>query len=106
MDQPLPDAEPVAVREVTITGAQGLHARPIMRFVDVASTFRARVTVRNVTRNGDPLDGKSAFEMMLLEATRGNVLRIEARGPDAEACVAALVEVVTNAPVGEGGKSD
>lgn len=65
-----------------------------MRFVDLAATFRSRIRVSNVTRNGDKLDGKSAFEMMLLEATQGNVLRIEARGPDANASVAALGDLV------------
>ena len=65
-----------------------------MRFVDLAATFRSRVRVSNLTRTGELLDGKSAFEMMLLEATRGYVLRIEARGPDSEETVAALSDLV------------
>ena len=89
-----PDTE--AVREVTVPNVEGVHARPVMRFVDLASTFCSSVTVRNVTRDGQKLDGKSAIQMMLLEATQGCVLRIEARGGDARATVdslAALVEV-------------
>lgn len=65
-----------------------------MRFVDLAVTFRSRIRVCNVTRSGEMLDGRSAFEMMLLEATCGNVIRLEAQGPDAQAMVAALVELV------------
>jgi phosphotransferase system HPr (HPr) family protein len=103
--QPLPDDEPHATNEVTINNSQGLHARPIMRFVDLAAQFRSRIRVCNVTRGGEPLDGKSAFEMMLLEATHGNVLRIEARGPDAQATVAALADLVTTTLANESGDS-
>jgi len=92
--QSSPKHKPDAADEVTISNPQGLHARPIMRFVDLAARFRSRIRVCNVTRGGEPLDGKSAFEMMLLEATHGNVLRIEAQGVDAAATVDALVELV------------
>ena len=92
--QPLSETESQVQQEVTIRNPHGLHARPIMRFVDLAGTFRSRLRVRNVTRNGELLDGKSAFEMMLLEATFGNVLRLEADGPDAQSMIAALVELI------------
>ena len=65
-----------------------------MRFVDMASTFRARIRVSNLTRRSERLDGKSAFEMMLLEATCGNLLKIEAVGADAEVAVSSLAELV------------
>jgi phosphocarrier protein len=83
-----------AVADVTVPNLEGLHARPIMRFVDVASTFRSGVTVMNLSRRGERLDGKSAMHMMLLEATQGSVLRIEARGPDAPEAVRALTNLV------------
>jgi len=97
----LSDTESQAQQDVTIRNPHGLHARPIMRFVDLAGTFRSRIRVRNVTRNGDKLDGKSAFEMMLLEASCGNVLRIEAEGPDAQSMVEALVELIETALAAE-----
>ena len=65
-----------------------------MGFVDLASTFRAEIRVNNVTRNGDVVDGKSAMHMMLLEATKGNVLRIAACGEDAEQAASRLAELV------------
>lgn len=65
-----------------------------MRFIDVASKFRAKVWVLNVTRRGEKVDGKSAMQMMLLEASKGCVLRIEAEGDDAEAAVEALAGLV------------
>lgn len=86
--------ETEAVREVAVPNEEGLHARPVMRFVDVASKFRSTVSVVNVTRDGQKVDGKSAMHMMLLEATRGCVLRIEARGEDALETVDALAALV------------
>lgn len=82
------------VREVSVPNDEGLHARPVMLFVDLASKFESQVLVRNVSRNGEEVDGKSAMHMMLLEATQGSVLRITARGADAEESVAALAKLV------------
>lgn len=90
----LSDAQSEEIREVTVRNKDGLHARPVMRFVDLASKFRSKVCVTNVSRGNEKIDGKSAMQMMLLEATRGNVLRIEARGRDARKAVEALAALV------------
>lgn len=90
----LSDQAAEAVGEVTVTMPNGLHARPVMRFVDLASTFRSQVTICNITLRGEKLDGKSAMQMMLLEATQGCVLRIAARGTDAHEAVAALTDLI------------
>lgn len=82
------------VREVAIPNRQGLHARPVMQFVDLASQFRANVSVENLTRGGTPVDGKSAMHMMLLEGTQGCVLRIRAAGEDAMQAMQALIDLV------------
>jgi len=65
-----------------------------MRFVDLATKYRSKITVCNVTRGGERVDGKSAMQMMLLEATQGCVLRIDAAGDDAEEAVKALAALV------------
>lgn len=65
-----------------------------MRFVDVASTFSASIQVANVSGRNERVDGKSAMEMMLLEAVQGSVLRIEATGKDAQSAVEALSSLV------------
>ena len=78
-------------REVTIPNRQGLHARPVMQFVDTASRFASEVKVQ---RNDTIVDGKSPMEMMLLEATQGACLKLTARGPDAAQAIEALVALV------------
>ena len=77
-----------------VGNAEGIHARPVMRFIDVASRFQSKVTVANISRRAERVDGKSAMQMMLLEASMGCVLRIEADGTDADAAVAALTALV------------
>jgi phosphocarrier protein len=72
---------------------QGLHARPIMKFVDLASSFTATLTVE---KNGEQVDGKSPMEMMLLEAPLGSRLHIRANGDDAQAMVDALRKLVAD----------
>ena len=95
MPTPKPQTpNPAVTRDVTIGNTEGLHARPVMRFIDVASRYQCKVSVMNVTRRGEKVDGKSAMQMMLLEATQGCVLRIETFGADAAAAVAALAELV------------
>ena len=88
------DSDQEAHREVTVPNRQGLHARPIMRFVDLASRFRAQVWVTNVSGLGERVDGKSAMQMMLLEAAFGSALKIEACGADAREAVEALAALV------------
>lgn len=65
-----------------------------MRFVDLAATYSSKVSVTNVSKGNQKVDGKSAMQMMLLEATRGSVLRIEAHGEDALEAVDALATLV------------
>ena len=90
----LSDQVTEAVGEVTVATEEGIHARPVMRFVDLATTFQSDVRIRNVTLGGEELDGKSAMQMMLLEATKGCVLRIAVRGTDAEEALAALTSLI------------
>ena len=76
---------------MTIINRLGMHARPAMQFVETASGFHSRVTVRNGEKK---VNGKSIMEIMLLEAMPGTVLDLEADGGDAEACLDALDRLV------------
>jgi phosphocarrier protein len=77
--------------EVKIPNSQGLHARPVLRFVDLASKFGSTIRVH---KRDTSVDGKSPMEMMLLEATQGTVLRIVAEGEDCQQAVAELSKLV------------
>lgn len=62
-----------------------------MQFVDIANEYEAVISVR---KGDQAVDGKSPMEMMLLEATQGTTLRLEAQGLDATEAVEALAELI------------
>lgn len=76
---------------VTIVNRLGLHARPAMCFVDAASEFGCKVTVK---RADQAVDGKSIMQMMMLAATKGTALEIVCEGEDAQAAAEALKKLV------------
>lgn len=86
---------PTAAREVSIINRLGLHARPAMQFVDLASQFSSRIVVQKQCSEPYEVDGKSVMQMITLEAGAGTRLMISAEGDDAQKAVdelAALVE--------------
>lgn len=76
---------------VTIQNRLGLHARPAMAFVDLASRYRSRITVR---KGDQAVDGKSIMQMMMLAAGQGCQLEVEVAGPDAAEALEELKELV------------
>ena len=78
-------------REVVIRNKLGLHARPAMAFVDLANKFACDIQVRKAA---EAVDGKSVMQMLLLAATQGTKLTIEADGADAVEAVRALEALV------------
>ena len=80
-----------AVRTVEIVNERGLHARASAKFVKLAGGFDAEVTV---TRDGQSVDARSIMGLLMLAAGPGSSIEISAEGPEADAAVAALAELV------------
>ena len=78
---------PSAAKDIVVSNKLGLHARPAMQFVDVANQFAANVMVKKGGEEPAEADGKSVMQMIILAATEGTPLRIEADGDDAQAAV-------------------
>jgi phosphocarrier protein len=76
---------------VPITNKRGLHARASAKFVTLAMTFNAEVTV---SHDGHSVTGTSIMGLMMLAAGLGEQIEISATGPQAEAAVSALVQLV------------
>lgn len=85
---------PTASKEVIICNQDGLHARPAMKFVDMANRFRSEIKVHKGGPEPADADGKSMMQMIILAAETGTPLRIDADGDDAEEAVRQLVELV------------
>jgi len=84
-------AKKVRETSVQIKNPEGLHMRPAMQFVDLASRFAAEIRVGN---GQTIVDGKSIMQMSMLAATCGTRLTIQATGTDAEEAIRALWELV------------
>ena len=76
---------------VKIRNQLGLHARAATRFVQLASKYPCDVSV---TKDGQRVNGKSIMGVLMLVASVGSEIAIEARGPSAEEAGRALVELV------------
>jgi phosphotransferase system HPr (HPr) family protein len=80
-------------RRVVVTNPQGLHMRPASLFAECARQFQSTVTV---TRDGQGVDGKSVLSLLLLMALPGTELVVEVSGPDAEAALPVLAELLAS----------
>lgn len=80
-------------REATIVNQDGIHARPAARIVRLASNFTADI---ELAKDGVGVNGKSIMGVMMLAAECGSSITIRADGPDAEAAVTALADLVAS----------
>lgn len=74
-------------REVVVVNRSGLHGRASARLVQEASRFSSRVSL--VVR-GRRASARSVLAVMLLSASMGSQVRLEADGPDEAAAVREL----------------
>jgi len=81
-----------AIRTVEICNERGLHARASAKFVKMASSFDAEVTV---SKDGHTVDARSIMGLMMLAAGPGAQIEIAAEGPQAEEAAAALTDLVS-----------
>ena len=77
--------------ELVIRNQLGLHARACALFVKTAAKFQSQVFV---ARDELEVNGKSIMGVMMLAAEEGATIRVRAEGPDAEAAIQALKELV------------
>jgi phosphocarrier protein HPr len=85
-------APPASVRRIAvICNRRGLHARAAALFVKTAARFDADVRVR---KNGTEVSGRSIMGLMMLAAAAGTAIELFATGPEAEAAVAALADLI------------
>ena len=91
--------QPTAVRQVTVSNPQGLHARPAHALAQLANRFQADIWI---IKGGEPVDGKSILSILTLAAAQGTELMIRATGPDADAAADALVALLQQESALEG----
>jgi phosphocarrier protein HPr len=80
-----------AQRTLRIRNKLGLHARAAVKFVQLATRFRAEI---KVAKDGQEVNGKSIMGLLTLVAAFGMEIVLNASGPDAEEAVSALAALV------------
>jgi len=75
----------------TIVNKLGLHARPSALLVTTTARFESEVFF---TKDGLRVNGKSIMGVMMLAAEQGSLLTVEVSGPDEEAAMKAILEVI------------
>lgn len=78
-------------KDVTVLNKQGLHARPATALVNTASKFKSRIFI---SRDDKKVNGKSILGLLVLAAECGAVLTVEADGPDEDAAIRAIDDLV------------
>ena len=78
-------------RELPIINKRGLHARASAKFVQMVERFQADVWV---TKGGETVGGTSIMGLMMLSAGPGTSIIVSAAGPQAQAALDAITELV------------
>jgi phosphocarrier protein HPr len=89
----MPESSEVPV-EVTVTLPGDLHARPAGALSVAAAKFDAAV---DLTVGANQANAKSVLAVMQLGASSGQQVTVRAVGPDADAAVATMVGILTEA---------
>ena len=76
-----------------IINKRGLHARASAKFVQMVERFNAEVWV---TRGGETVGGTSIMGLMMLAAGPGTTIIVSATGPEAQAAIDAITELVAS----------
>ena len=80
-------------RSVQLVHAVGMHARPAVKLTKLAKKFQAHISIR-ASDAAEWINAKSVAKVMALRTARDSIIEIKASGDDAEAAVAALVDLV------------
>jgi phosphocarrier protein HPr len=78
-------------KQLAISNRLGLHARAAGMLVRLAGTFTSQVTVE---KDGSRVNAKSILGLMMLAAPMGSTVTVAAEGPDEEAALAAVEDLL------------
>ena len=79
------------MKETVVSNQVGLHARPATFFIQKANEFKSSIWVEKEERR---VNAKSLLGVLSLGIVKGTTIHLLADGPDEEAAVNALVELI------------
>ena len=87
------DEDHAVCRDLAIVNQRGLHARASAKFVQLADSFQASISVE---KDGIKVGGTSIMGLMMLAASPGCSIRVTASGPEAMAAMTAIEKLVAD----------
>ena len=81
------------MKETTVNNQVGLHARPATFFIQKANEFKSSIWVEKEDRR---INAKSLLGVLSLGIVKGTAINLIADGPDEEAAINALVELINS----------
>ena len=80
-------------QEIEIINKLGLHARASTKLTQAASQFSSEIFIE---RNGRRVNAKSIMGVMMLAASKGSIVTLEANGADEAKAMEALLGLINN----------
>jgi phosphocarrier protein HPr len=80
-------------QDILIINKLGLHARASTKLTQTASQFKSDIWIE---RNGRRVNAKSIMGVMMLAASKGSTVTLEANGGDEVEAMDALVALINN----------
>ena len=74
-----------------ITNKRGLHARASAKIVEAAARFQSEITI---LKDGQRVNARSIMGLMMLAASLGSEIGLEAEGPDASEAMTAMLALI------------
>jgi phosphocarrier protein len=74
-----------------ITNKRGLHARASAKIVEAAARFQSEVTI---IKDGTRVNARSIMGLMMLAASLGSEIGVEAAGSDQDAAMTAMLALI------------
>ena len=74
-----------------IVNKRGLHARASAKIVEAAARFESEITI---IKDGQRVNARSIMGLMMLAASLGSEIGLEAEGPDAPAAMTAMLALI------------
>ncbi len=74
-----------------ITNKRGLHARASAKVVEAAARFQSEITI---LKDGNRVNARSIMGLMMLAASLGSEIGVEADGPDADDAMKAMLALI------------
>jgi phosphocarrier protein HPr len=80
-------------QEIEIINKLGLHARASTKLTQTASQYQSEIFIE---RNGRRVNAKSIMGVMMLAASKGSIVTLEANGSDEAAAMESLLGLINN----------